>query len=58
MFYDNLNEEKALDERRNNIIKIREIDEDNYENKDDNTELEIEDSENEELKTDKKLETV
>lgn len=50
MFYYNQNERKALDKRRNNNIKIRGIDEDNYENKDD-TESEIEETENEELET-------
>lgn len=56
MFYYKQNEEKALDGKKNNTVRIREVNEDNYENRNDSTESEIEDLENEELETDR-LET-
>lgn len=49
MFYYKQNEEKALGGKRNNTVRIRKVEEDNYENRNDSTESEIEGLENEEL---------
>lgn len=56
MFYYKQNKEKTLGGKRNNNVRIKEVNEDNDGDKDGSTESEIEDLKNEELETDR-LET-